>query len=260
MKNALWIVVGMAAAVGLVVLGLGAGWAVWGQRLWAAERAYYMPMRDVRGTDGYCGSWNGDDDRALMGRSAEYDESCPAWADSAAIEPGSESLKDISIEEASEAIEAYLAERGYSHLEVAEVMEFEHNYYAIAVETDTGVGVMELLVDKDTRMVGPEMGPNMMWNTKYGMHGAGSEMERSLDTNAIPPDDAVEIANRWLDQNRQGIVAEEHADPFYGYYTLHTLKNGHIEGMLSVHGTTGEVWYHTWHGEFVQMTEHEDDH
>lgn len=25
--------------------------------------------------------------------------------------------------------------------------------------------------------------------------------------------------------------------------------------MLSVHGTTGQVWYHTWHGDFVQMIE-----
>jgi hypothetical protein len=26
--------------------------------------------------------------------------------------------------------------------------------------------------------------------------------------------------------------------------------------MLSVHATTGAVWYHTWHGRFIAMQEH----
>jgi hypothetical protein len=30
--------------------------------------------------------------------------------------------------------------------------------------------------------------------------------------------------------------------------------------MLSVRGTTGQVWYHTWHGPFVQMIEGEEGH
>jgi hypothetical protein len=47
----------------------------------------------------------------------------------------------------------------------------------------------------------------------------------------------------------------EDVDPFYGYYTVHTFKDSQIEGMLSVHGTSGQVWYHTWHGEFIQMLE-----
>lgn len=48
-------------------------------------------------------------------------------------------------------------------------------------------------------------------------------------------------------------VAE--ADIFYGYYTLHTLKDGRIEGMLSVNGYTGAVWYHDCHGPFIGMEE-----
>jgi hypothetical protein len=26
-----------------------------------------------------------------------------------------------------------------------------------------------------------------------------------------------------------------------------------VAGMLSVNGYTGQIWYHTWHGAFVQM-------
>jgi hypothetical protein len=54
------------------------------------------------------------------------------------------------------------------------------------------------------------------------------------------------------------VTTEEHADPFYGYYTIHTLADGEIEGMLSVHGSTGQVWYHNWHGGFLQMIEGEE--
>jgi hypothetical protein len=82
-------------------------------------------------------------------------------------------------------------------------------------------------------------------------------MGRTSGTDTLTSDEALDIAQRWLDANRPGVTVEEHADPFYGYYTIHTLKDGEIEGMLSVHGSTGQVWYHTWHGAFVQMIEEE---
>jgi YHS domain-containing protein len=49
-------------------------------------------------------------------------------------------------------------------------------------------------------------------------------------------------------------VADE-ADGFCGYYTIHAVKDGQIYGMLSVDGYSGQVWYHNWHGQFVDMLE-----
>jgi hypothetical protein len=72
---------------------------------------------------------------------------------------------------------------------------------------------------------------------------------------AIGPDQAVRIADRWLREHRPGLHAAE-PDRFPGYYTLHTLRGDRITGMLSVHASTGDVWYHTWHGRFLQMQEH----
>jgi hypothetical protein len=168
----------------------------------------------------------------------------------------------LSLDEARQAVEQYLERNGLGYLQVREVMEFTRNFYAIVEEPDTGKGAMELLVDRWTGLVGPEMGPNMMWNTKYGMMGGrgmggmmgywGSEMR-------ITPEEATRIAQEWLDLNLPGTQAEEHADAFYGYYTLHTLQDGRISGMLSVHGTTGQVWYHTWHGDFVAMIGADED-
>jgi hypothetical protein len=122
---------------------------------------------------------------------------------------------------------------------------------------------MELLVNKDTGAVGPEQGPNMMWNAKYGMMGRGGMMgwrgmmgRSGTGEMTLSATEAEGVAQRWLDANLPGRAAGE-ADPFYGYYTLHFLKDGQIDGMLSVHGSTGDVWYHSWHGSFVQMIEEE---
>ena len=164
-----------------------------------------------------------------------------------------------SLEDVETAVQGYVERLGYSGLEVSEVMEFERNYYAIVAEEDTGVGAMELLVDKDSGAIAPEPGPNMMWNAKYGMMGRGSGMMGMMDGYAsgemtLSPQDAEGVAQRWLDANLPGRTAGE-ADEFYGYYTLHFLNDGQIEGMLSVHGSSGDVWYHSWHGDFVSMAE-----
>lgn len=159
----------------------------------------------------------------------------------------------LTIDQAGQAVEAYLANLNYPDLEVAEVMEFTDNFYAIAREPSTGIGAMELLVDKWTGVVTPEPGPNRMWNARYGMHARMMGWVGPA-ANSLTPDQAREIAQRWLDTYRPGVMVED-VDPFYGYYTVHTWRDGQIEGMLSVHGTTGQVWYHTWHGQFIQMEE-----
>lgn len=168
----------------------------------------------------------------------------------------------LSPEDAQAAVERYAQDLGYTGLHLTEVMEFERNFYAILTEEDTGIGAMELLVSKAGGAVGPEPGPNMMWNAKYGMHSGGRMGMRMMGSYAtgemtLSPAQVEEIAQRWLDASLPGRSAGE-ADPFYGYYTLHFLKDGEIEGMLSVHGSTGDVWYHNWHGTFIAMVgEHE---
>ena len=164
-----------------------------------------------------------------------------------------------SLEDVETVAHEYVDRLGYSGLEVTEVMEFEFNYYAIVAEQDTGIGAMELLIDKDSGAIGPETGPNMMWNAKYGMMGRGSGMMGMMGGDAsgemtLSPQEAEDVAQRWLDDNLPGRTADE-ADEFYGYYTLHFLNDGQIEGMLSVHGSSGDVWYHSWHGDFVAMAE-----
>jgi hypothetical protein len=39
---------------------------------------------------------------------------------------------------------------------------------------------------------------------------------------------------------------------FYGYYTIEILNGTTPYGMLSINGYSGQVWFHTWHGAFMQ--------
>lgn len=265
-RHIVWIGLGILVVIALVVAGLAAGWALWGRQLWAAAPSYAM-ANEASPQD--C-DWGYDRNRDTLRWGMMPGRRAPRGPVQglSCIEEGqpSEASSNLTIEEAREAVERYLASQGFEDLEVTEVMEFEHNFYAIAREHDTGIGAMELLVDKQTGAVGPEMGPNMMWNDRYGMHGRGRMMggiERGpAEENSISVAEAAAIARRWLDVNRPGLTVEEHADPFYGYYTFHTLEEGHdeIEGMLSVHGITGRVWYHTWHGAFIDLLELDSGH
>ena len=161
-----------------------------------------------------------------------------------------------TLAEAGNAFQAYLDRIGNPDLALDEVMEFERNYYAIVKQQSTGSGAFELLADKQTGVVFPEHGPNMMWNTTYG-HMAGSMMGgwgATGGTTTVTPERATQIAQQWLDANQPGSGTEQPA-AFPGYYTLHTVRDGRITGMLSVNAATGQVWYHAWHGAFVAEAE-----
>jgi hypothetical protein len=180
---------------------------------------------------------------------------------------GSRQLSDVeplSLAEAEAAIENYLDALNKGDLVLGEIMIFDNHAYAEIFEQDTGIGAMEVLVDPVTNGVYPEPGPNMMWNLKYsamadtGMMG-GMMKEQSVQNLSsempISPEEAAQIAQRYLDRYAPGSEASEEVDPFYGYYTLHILQDGSTAGMLSVNGYSGEVFVHTWHGTLIEISE-----
>lgn len=258
-----WIAVGLIITMGLVVLGL------LGFRLLSRFDFWPFPvMAAESGRRTFQNDYGCDGQRYDMGRvmigggwqnsRCEGDTFVPMLRDDL---PSDDVLGiTLTLEEASDILDQYLVKLNDDNLEIAEVMEFENNFYAIVREEETSMGAMELLVEKGRGTVIPEMGPNMMWNTKYGMHRRGMMGRWIEGENNLSEDEVLRIAREWLDDNTSMISIDEHADPFYGYYTIHTLKAGAIEGMLSVHATTGQVWYHSWHGDFIQMLEGEDTH
>ena len=136
-----------------------------------------------------------------------------------------------------------------------EVIEFSNNYYASIREKGTGIGAFEILIDRATGNVIREPGPDMMWNAKYSvmrggmMGGFGSSGSGAMTVTA---QQAKDIAQRWLDANQGGTSAKS-PDSFYGYYTVDFQRTGQLVGMLSVNGYSGQVWFHRWHGTFIQL-------
>jgi hypothetical protein len=131
-------------------------------------------------------------------------------------------------------------------LRVGEVMRFSNGFYAEIVTTDDQ-GATEVLINQDNGGVGVEPGPAMMWNTRYGMHPAAGPA-------TISADQAQGIAQQWLDRAKPGLRAGQ-PEVFPGYVTIDTTRDSSTVGMMSVNTSTGAVWYHTWHGDFVAASE-----
>jgi hypothetical protein len=170
--------------------------------------------------------------------------------------PNSVGGQRITFDEATQTAQTYLASLTNPDLAIDEIMEFQYNFYAIYYEKSTGARAFEMLIDPYSGQIFPEYGPNMMWNTKYGMMGGMMGSIRRSPTLSMPvtSNQAVTIADNYLKTYLPGASAEE-PDVFYGYYTIHVLRDGRIYGMLSVNGYSAKVWYHDWHGAFIQLRE-----
>jgi hypothetical protein len=163
----------------------------------------------------------------------------------------------LTIDTAVTIAQRYLTSLNNPDLAIDEVEEYTQNFYVLFYEKSTGNGAFEMLVDKYTGGVYPEMGPNMMWNTKYGMMNGGMMGWFSgTPTTAMPItiDQAKANAQQYLSAYIAGTTVGD-VDTFYGYYHIDVLSAGNTYGMLSVNGYTGQVWYHNWHGTFVQQVE-----
>ncbi len=172
----------------------------------------------------------------------------------------------ISHDEVREIVEDYLNSLNNSELEIGEFEEYSHNYYVSLVEKEGGRGAFEMILDRYSGSFQPEP-QSMMWNDKYGIMGGDMTMRgrtnnqgmmgssRTAEIN-ISSAEAMEIAQDSLDVVYPGTEADEIL-AYYGYYTVMTTKDGEHYGMLSVNGSSGDVWYHTWHGSFIsEVDEH----
>jgi hypothetical protein len=243
-----WILVGsvsVIAVVALVILGVVIGMALWQPVSgWMSNASHILPV------SGTVSGWMRSG-QSMMG----------SGYISRADVRGSLAGNEFTIEAVEERLEEYL--RDSEELEVGEIMIFDNHAYAQIMESATGIGAMEVLVDPQTLGIYPERGPNMMWNLKYSsMHGGGMMGSVSkwdgVGEMSVSSEEAVELAQAYLNRTSSGLNADEHADLFYGYYTIHILRDGEVVGMLSVHGNSGQVFPHTWHGALLVMSETND--
>ncbi len=88
----------------------------------------------------------------------------------------------ISLAQARTSFTQYLNKLGDNNLKISEVMQFSNQFYAEAVDSQTGAGAFEMVMDLNGGNVFPEPGPTMMWNTTYGaMFGSqGSALRENM--------------------------------------------------------------------------------
>jgi hypothetical protein len=270
------------AAIGLIGLGILLFWggSVYGQSRWTDgiwQPGWMMGnwsdqsigpsmMGNGMMNGGMMGMMNG----GMMGNGMGMPSMHGNWSGLTNVEP-------LSIEEAETAVINYLDALNNDNLTLGEIMIFDNHAYAQILDQGSGQGAFEVLVDPVTRNVFPEPGPNMMWNTQYGMMagsgnfgmmggmmngqygsgmmgGFGVAPEAEINVTA---DEAVDIAQRYLDDFLPGKTADETANgaavAFPGYFTIHVLEDGEVVGMLSVNVYTGQVFLHHWHGDFIEM-------
>lgn len=153
----------------------------------------------------------------------------------------------------------YMQSARFMNLAIEEIEEWEFNYYVVVKEpTPSTHKAFQLVIDKWTGLVMPEPGPNMMWNTKYcGMMGGTCG---GFGGSTVTVAAATIAANTFLQQRlgrNRNLAVITPPDLFYGYYAFDVkdVRTGAKYGMLSVNGASGQVWYHTWHGKFIQGRE-----
>lgn len=180
----------------------------------------------------------------------------------------------LTIEATTKAVQTFLDELGKENLVLGEIMIFDNHAYAVIEDTTTGQGAFEVLVDPARQVVHLEYGPSMMWNTVYGMHGTdpipgtvrmGGRMMGggdiygpstvTTDVTQLTEAEARNKAAAYLEQAYPDQTLAATAEAFPGYFTFDVESDGTLVSMLSVNAYTGQVWYHTWHGTFVEMSE-----
>jgi len=88
-----------------------------------------------------------------------------------------------------------------------------------------------------------------------GMMGGGGMQPGSRSSSPqVSEAQARQQADTFLSGYLPGATVGD-GDAFYGYYHFDVVRGGHQVGMLSVNAGTGSVWYHTWHGEFLEKIE-----
>ena len=127
MRTGMKIALGIAAAIALVIIGLGAGWLLWGRWLW-------MPgmMGAASGCDGWSGTpWRGSMSGMMMGsgpgpgmmhggRGWGNAGDCPEMDSNASSTAG-----EISIEDVQEAVEIRARYAGYLQRERRQIERYQ---------------------------------------------------------------------------------------------------------------------------------------
>ncbi|MCX6055416.1 MAG: hypothetical protein NTZ74_10990 [Chloroflexi bacterium] len=242
------ILIGTVIVLAAIAAGVGGAYAI-STTFPAIQSGVVDPAVDSSQGDGYSpwGMMGGAERRNSLYRG----QTGPGRMDRGRNDQGLINSERIAVEKVVANAKVYGTKIG-KNLEVSEVMEFSNNFYVVLKETDSQKAAFELLVDPYNGHVSPEIGPNRMWNSKYGHMQVNTHPSA---VNSINMQDAATIAQKELDKNFTGAVVQGDGNDFYGYYSFDYKMDDQVIGMLSVNGVDGTVWFHNWHGTFISEEE-----
>lgn len=144
-------------------------------------------------------------------------------------------------QEARTAVQAFL-NTANSDLQISEIWEYGSVYKAELSDTN-GARAFDILVDKFTGAVSPEMGMSMMLNASYGM---GLYRTAFFGANlALTAPQATDAAQQFMAKNALAYVLTA-PEVYPGYYKFHTTTEAGGIGMdIMVNGYNGRIWMDT---------------
>jgi hypothetical protein len=153
----------------------------------------------------------------------------------------------VTVDQANTAFQAFISSTG-SSLSVGGIWEYDNAYKAEIVDTN-GARAFDLLADKFTGVVTPDMGFSMMMNASYskGLY----KKYKFGKSFSVTPEQATTIAQDFVTNNNLGYTLGTPVT-YPGYYKFHT-QNGPILGMdIMVNGYNGGIWMSTLLGAPLQ--------
>ena len=143
-------------------------------------------------------------------------------------------------EEARTAIQEFI-DLANSDLNISELWEYGSVYKAELSDTN-GAKAFDLIVDKLTGAVSPEMGMAMMLNASYGR---GLYRMTSFETSlTLAPQQATDLAQTFVDKNALGYALGT-PETYPGYYKFHTTTLTGFGMDIMVNGYNGRIWMNT---------------
>jgi|GEM_PF-3151019 len=128
-----------------------------------------------------------------------------------------------------------------SNLAISELWEYGTVYKAELSDT-SGAKAFDLIVDKYTGTVSPEMGMAMMLNASYGN---GLYRTPAFGTSLlVTSQQATDLAQTFVNKNALGYTLEA-PELYPGYYKFHTRVGAGYGLDIMINGYNGAVWMHT---------------
>ncbi|KJR45634.1 hypothetical protein UF75_3989 [Desulfosporosinus sp. I2] len=153
---------------------------------------------------------------------------------------------EVTISDQVVAITKAYTQKTNQDVVVGELHEFANGYEVELKEGATGAKVYEVMVYKNGGQIITEMGPNIMWNTKYGHMNWGNN-----GAVTVSEEQAAKSAQEFVAKLGQGYsIGKPELAP--GYYEFMIQKDGKDYAELNVNGYTGQVWFENWQGPIIK--------